>query len=198
MTELEVRAKNGDQDAFAQLVRDNEKRVYNLALRMVGNPADAEDVAQEAFLNAWKGLAFFKGDSTFATWVYRLTTNAAIDFLRRRETRRTGGQLSLDDEAAADPVDPAPSPQEALERSEQKEALRRGLAALSEEHRQVLEMRAMDGLSYEEIGQLLDLPSGTVKSRLARGRLALKKILTQNGNLSAFFPSMETEAEQRR
>ena len=97
MTDLEQRAKNGDEDAFAQLVLDNQKRVYNQALRMVKHPSDAEDVAQEAFLNAWKGMDFFKGDCTFATWMHRLTQNAAIDFLRRRRAIQDEA-VSLEDE----------------------------------------------------------------------------------------------------
>ena len=196
MTEQELldRARRGDEDAFAQLVEDNQRRLYNLALRMTGRPEDAEEVVQEAFLNAWRGLDFFKGDSTFATWVYRLTSNAAIDHLRR--ARRAGEPLSLsgdDEDAATELPDPYPGPQEELERTERAAALRRALDTLSPPHRQVLEMRALDGLSYEEIAQLLDLTPGTVKSRLARARLALKKLLAEDGNFSAFLSSMETE-----
>ena len=196
MTEQELvsRARAGDESAFAQLVEDNQRRVYNLALRMTGRPEDAEEVVQEAFLNAWRGLDFFKGESTFATWIYRLTSNAAIDHLRRE--RRAGEVLSLDaegDAAPLEPADPAPGPQEALERRERAAALRRALDALSPQHREVLEMRAADGLSYEEIAALLDLTPGTVKSRLARGRLALKKLLAEDGNFSGFLSSMESE-----
>ena len=196
MTERELldRARRGDEDAFAQLVEDNQRRLYNLALRMTGRPEDAEEVVQEAFLNAWRGLDFFKGDSTFATWVYRLTSNAAIDHLRR--ARRAGEPLSLsgdEEDAATELPDPDPGPQEELERTERAAALRRALDTLSPPHRQVLEMRALDGLSYEEIAQLLDLTPGTVKSRLARARLALKKLLAEDGNFSAFLSSMETE-----
>lgn len=196
MTEQELldRARRGDEDAFAQLVEDNQRRLYNLALRMTGRPEDAEEVVQEAFLNAWRGLDFFKGDSTFATWVYRLTSNAAIDHLRR--ARRAGEPLSLsgdEEDAATELPDPDPGPQEELERTERAAALRCALDTLSPPHRQVLEMRALDGLSYEEIAQLLDLTPGTVKSRLARARLALKKLLAEDGNFSAFLSSMETE-----
>ena len=121
MTEQELvsRARAGDESAFAQLVEDNQRRVYNLALRMTGRPEDAEEVVQEAFLNAWRGLDFFKGESTFATWIYRLTSNAAIDHLRRE--RRAGEVLSLDaegDAAPPEPTDPAPGPEAALERRE--------------------------------------------------------------------------------
>ena len=89
MTEAELiaRAKAGDPGAFEQLVLDNQNRVYSLALRMLGDPEDAQDAAQEAFLNAWRALPTFKGESSFSTWVYRLTSNACIDHLRRRKRR---------------------------------------------------------------------------------------------------------------
>lgn len=112
--ELVRAAAGGDEDAFAQLVALHEKKVYNLALRMCGDPEDAWDAAQEAFLSAWRGLPSFRGEAGFSTWLYRLTSNAAIDLLRRN--RRQRGEASLDDEnLGIDAVDRAPSPQEQAE-----------------------------------------------------------------------------------
>ena len=185
--ELVTRAKGGDNDAFAQLMRDNETRIYNLTLRMTGNPEDALDLAQEAFLNAWRGLKFFKGDSAFSTWVYRLASNACIDFLRRRK-RRQDISLSMptdeEDESQPDIPDDRFSPEQELERQELRRAVAQGLEQLSDEHRQVLVMRELSGLSYQEIADILDLEAGTVKSRIARARISLRKILLESGNFS--------------
>ncbi|MBE6957013.1 MAG: sigma-70 family RNA polymerase sigma factor [Ruminococcaceae bacterium] len=189
MTEQELvsRARAGDDKAFEQLMLDNQTRIYNLTLRMTGNPEDALDLAQEAFLNAWKGLKFFKGDSTFATWLYRLATNACLDHLRKRKRRQDVWlpQLADDeDDSLPDVPDERYRPDTTYERQERLEALQQGLAKLSDEHRQVLVMRELDGLSYQEIGDVLDLEAGTVKSRIARARLALRKILLETGNFS--------------
>ena len=117
--ELVRAAAGGDEDAFAQLVALHEKKVYNLALRMCGDPEDAWDAAQEAFLSAWRGLPSFRGEAGFSTWLYRLTSNAAIDLLRR--TKRQRGEASLDDEnLGIDAVDRTPSPQEQAEASERR------------------------------------------------------------------------------
>lgn len=191
--ELVRAAAGGDEDAFAQLVALHEKKVYNLALRMCGNPEDAWDAAQEAFLSAWRGLPAFRGEAGFSTWLYRLTSNAAIDQLRR--TRRQRGESSLDDESLGiDAIDRTPSPQERAEESELRGAVTAGLARLSDSHRQALVLREVQELSYEEIASVLEVDLGTVKSRISRARSALRKILQESGNLSGYLPSKPTEA----
>ena len=135
--ELIRRAQRGDGEAFRQLVEAYQTQVYRLALRMCGESA-ADDVTQEAFLAAWRALPDFRGDCRFSTWLYRLTTNAGIDWLRREKRYR-----STDDVTELELPDDAPSPQEQAEQAETQSAVRRALSRLSEEHRQVLQLRYM-------------------------------------------------------
>ena len=190
MTEQELvrAAAGGDTEAFERLVRTYENKIYHLALRMCGSADEAADIAQEAFLAAWRGLPSFRGEANFATWLYRLTSNAAIDYLRRQKKQR--GDLSLDDEELGlDAVDTAPGPQDAAEGAELRSAVSEGLGRLGEDHRQVLVLREIQGLSYEEIAAVLAVDLGTVKSRISRARSALRKILLESGNLSGYLPS---------
>ena len=190
MTEQELvrAAAGGDTEAFERLVETYENKIYTLALRMSGSPDDAGDIAQEAFLAAWRGLPAFRGEAGFATWLYRLASNATIDYLRRQRKQR--GELSLDDEELGlDAVDAGPGPQDAAEGEEVRSAVAAGLGALSEGHRQVLVLRELQGLSYEEIAAVLAVDLGTVKSGISRARSALRKILLENGNLSGYLPS---------
>ncbi len=194
--ELARAAAGGDESAFEALVGLHEKKVYNLALRMCGSPEDARDVAQEAFLSAWRGLPRFRGEAGFSTWLYRLTQNAAIDHLRR--TRRQQGERSLEDEILGlDAADPTPSPQEQTEGAELRRAVLAALEQLSEEHRQVLVLREVQEMRYEEIAGELGLDLGTVKSRISRARSALRKILLKSGNLSGWLPSKPTESMRK-
>ncbi len=195
---LVCQAKEGSREAFSRLMELHQTKVYNLALRMTGSPEDAADLSQEAFLNAWRGLSSFQGDSAFSTWLYRLTSNACIDFLRREKRRRgvesipfslEGGEVDYTNVLP----DHTPSPQSILEGKELKEAIRRGLEQLSPEHRQVLVLREIAGLSYGEIATAANLEEGTVKSRIARARLSLRNILRSGGNFSASSSSSKAE-----
>lgn len=190
-------ARRGDESAFESLVRLYEKRVFSLAVRMCGNAEDAAEAAQEAFLAAWQGLRFFRGDSSFSTWLYRLTANACVDLLRREGRHRSAAGPSLDDEELNRdvPDNTVPSPQEEAERRELRAQIEEGLRALSPEHRQVLVLREMHQLSYDEIARVLDLDVGTVKSRISRGRKQLRNFLLRSGNFLAAPPSKETGKE---
>lgn len=180
------RVQQGDVDAFETLVTAYEKNVYNLALRMTGNREDAQDMAQEAFIKAYNSLPGFRGDSKFSVWLYRIVSNVCLDFLRRQK-RRPASSLSVEDdegeETQLDVADVSQSPEVLLEQKLTREAVRRGLDQLPEEQRQILLLREIQGLSYEEIGQTLGLEAGTVKSRIFRARKRLCAFLLQDGNI---------------
>ena len=189
-------ARQGDQDAFEALVRLYEKRVFALTMRMCKNPEDAAEAAQEAFLSAWQGLRFFRGESSFSTWLYRLASNACVDLLRREGRHRAAAGPSLNDEELnLDVPDTARSPQEEAERKELGRQIEAGLQSLSPDHRQVLILREMHQLSYDEIAETLSLDVGTVKSRINRGRKQLRNFLLQSGNFSAAPASNKAEKE---
>ena len=197
--DLVLRAKRGDQDAFEQLVLDNQNRIYSLALRLMGDREEAADLAQEAFLKAWQGLPTFQGESSFSTWLYRLTSNVCIDALRRNRRRQAVAEtVSLDDDDSwIEPADWEGDPQRLLERAELSRAVERGMEALPDHFRQVLVLRELSGLSYQEIGTAMELDLGTVKSRIARARVALRKILLADGNFSHKTSSNPAEKEER-
>ena len=175
----------GDQEAFANLMALHEKQVYNLCLRMTGHPEDARDLAQEAFLKAWRGLQFYKFESSFSTWLYRLTSNVCIDFLRQQKRRVTGSLTVTDEdggEGELEILDPTPLPEQQVSAREDQAQIAAALSQLEEEFRLALTLRVVEDLSYEEIGEILDLSPGTVKSRLARARISLANFLQKTGN----------------
>lgn len=189
-------ARGGDQEAFAALVRLYEKRVFALTLRMCKNPEDAAEAAQDAFLAAWQGLRFFRGESSFSTWLYRLASNACVDLLRREGRHRAAVGPSLnDEELGLDAPDPAPTPHEAAEQKELRDVIDAGLQSLSENHRKVLILREIHQLTYDEIASTLDLDVGTVKSRISRGRKQLRKFFLESGNFS--LPSSSNQVKRR-
>jgi RNA polymerase sigma-70 factor (ECF subfamily) len=168
--EFVARLRAGDRRAFEELVRAHQHRVYGLALRMLGDAAEAQDVAQEAFLRAHRGLAEFRGDARLSTWLYTIASRLCLNRLAGSERRLTRSG----DEALDRVVDVRPGPDEALERDELDAALHRAIAELPEERRVVVVLRDVDGLAYEEIAEILALPVGTVRSRLHRARLDLR------------------------
>ena len=182
------RARDGDREAFGALVEQYRDNVYRLAYRMCGNAYDADEAAQEAFVAAWRALPNFRGDAKFSTWLYRLTTNAAIDVMRREKRHQTVGDGEM-----VDLADDADSPQETVERTEQQETVQKALATLSEEYREVLLLRYMEELDYAEIAEVLQLPSGTVKSRINRAKAALKTALLKSGNIFGGSSVIHTE-----
>ncbi len=191
----------GDSNAFGELVEAYQDKVYNLALRMCGNADDAFDLSQEAFFRAWRGLSGFQFESAFSTWLFRLTSNVCLDWLRAKKRRPTVSLTTLDDEGEEtqlDVPDPGKSPEELLLAAEDRSALTKALNELPVEYRQILTLRAIDDLSYTEIAEVLHLREGTVKSRISRARLALRKKLLQNGNKLESEASIPSERRDAR
>lgn len=177
-TGLIERCRAGDQQAFDELVTRYERRVYSLAFRMTGNVEDANDLAQEAFVRVFTALPGFKGESSFSTWLYRIVTNVCLDELRRRGRQAVVSidqpVLREDGALVRQTADPNGGPLDRLERTEVRQAVQLGISMLQPDHRAVLILRDLQGLSYEEIAVALGCSLGTVKSRLNRSRLALR------------------------
>ncbi len=176
----------GDANAFEELVLKYEKTVYNLALRMVGDRDDAFDMTQEAFIKAYGSLSSFRGDSKFSVWIYRITTNVCLDFLRSKSRKQ---QVSLtvsdddDEDAQLDIPDPSSTPEQQLIKKISMQSVEEGLKTLPDKQRQILVMRELGGMSYAEIGKALSLEEGTVKSRIFRARKRLCTFLLDSGNI---------------
>ena len=177
---------DGNINDFEQLVTAYEKNVYNLALRMVGDPDDAADITQETFIKAYRALGSFRGDSKFSSWIYRIASNVCLDFLRSR-SRRAQVPLSFENEDAEGEIelpDMSQNPEEVLMKKLSMEAVRRGMEKLPPKQRQILVLRELCGLSYAELAQTLSVEEGTVKSRIFRARKRLCAILLGDGNIS--------------
>ena len=171
-------AKGGDASAFETLMGAYEQRVYALCLRMMGNPHDGEDVAQEAMLRIWQRLAQFRGDSAFSTWVYRVTASCCTDALRRRSPQSS---LEALQEEGFDARDDAPTPQERQEARETQRAIAAALSDVPADMRSVFLLRDVHGLSVEDTARALGISGGTVKSRLSRAREKLAQYLGAKG-----------------
>ena len=188
-----VRARRGELSAFEELVRKYEKRVYAVALRSSGSPEDAADITQEVFLRAWRSIETFRGDSGFSTWLFRITMNMCVDHARHKQSQPQCQPLVIGEDAERPIPDTAPTPEEYLDNSELGRELAAALDAVSEEHRRIVLLRDVSGMSYTEIAEVLEISEGTVKSRLARARVALRRILLERGNLFEAAPSKDTK-----
>ncbi len=191
----------GDNNAFGQLVELYQDRVYNLALRMCGNQDDAFDLSQEAFFRAWRGLSGFQFESAFSTWLFRLTSNVCLDWLRAKKRRPTVSLTTVDDEdqeVQMELPEPGKSPEELLLAAEDREALAKAMNQLPVEYRQILTLRAIDDLSYTQIAEILKLREMCIRDSLNRARAALRKKLLQNGNKMESETSTPSERRDAR
>lgn len=174
-------AQEGNMEALAALVERHKGRVYRTLYRVIGNAQDAEDLAQEVFLKLFRSLNSYRGDAAFTTWLHRLTLNVAFDWLRARKRRPLTVPLEPPGETAGEPIplpaSPAEGPEETALRGERREQLRQAIEALAPEYREVVLLYHFHHLSYQQIGDRLDLPVRTVETRLYRARAQLRKRL---------------------
>lgn len=176
-------SKAGNTDSFELLIAQHQKKVFNLAYRVLGNMEDANDVAQEALIKAYKGIKNFKGKSSFSTWLYTIVNNTCIDFIRKNrknnviyldkeyETEKGSYKMELSSNEDA--------PEEILEKKEVQNLVRQSINELSDDHKKVIILRDIQGFSYKEIAQILNCSEGTVKSRISRARENLKIIIEE-------------------
>jgi len=176
--------QRGDVDAFRPLVERHQKKMLNIAYRMMGDYEAASEVVQDAFLHAYKAIRKFRGEARFSTWLCRIVINLSKNRIRQMKTQSEREGVSLDapietedGQVSQDPPSGEPSALEQMERKEVQTAVQMCINALESDYREVLVLRDIQGLSYDEIGEILEIPGGTVKSRLFRARDALKEDL---------------------
>ena len=176
--------KKGKVDAFEVLVRKNQRRMLNIAYRMMGDYDEACEIVQDAFVSAYRGIKNFKGRSKFSTWLYTIVMNLAKNRLKQLKTQRNHEKYSIDDplltnegEIHVDPASGDPSPLERLEKKDIQHKVQGCIDALEHEFREVIVLRDIQGFSYDEISNVLEVPEGTVKSRLFRARDTVKDCL---------------------
>jgi RNA polymerase sigma-70 factor (ECF subfamily) len=170
------RAQQGESNALEQLIYACEKRVYNISYRFMGNEADAYDMAQESLIKIYKGISSFKGESSLSSWVYRLTVNTCMDGLRKRKHTPVSLEYSMEMGVPFEDT-LSETPEEQVLSLERAEDVQKAINLLSEAYKAVIIMRDIDGYSYEEISELLEISVGTVKSRINRGREKLRELL---------------------
>lgn len=183
---LVQRVQQGDQRAFKQLVERYQRKIYAVALGMLKDKEDARDVAQEAFVKVYRYMQHFKGDASFYTWLYRITVNICIDHMRRKGSSKGDEAVEFDEAVAMDTSEAnlgalgsklGTNPQKSALRKELAEKIAQAFEQIPEAHRQILLLREVEGMSYEDLARVLKIPKGTVMSRLFHARLKMQKIL---------------------
>ena len=177
--------KRGSQTAFEQLLELYSEKVYHTAFHMLSNEEDANDAAQETFLAIYKSIGRFRAESSLSTWIYKITVNTCINLARKNQKHAT---VPMEFNAHGELVDlqlpdTAPTPEEAVIGKVSYEEVRHAIDQLGGEHRTVIVLRDIENLSYEEIAQIVNLPQGTVKSRINRARSQLRQIILKNREL---------------
>ncbi|GHU71054.1 hypothetical protein AGMMS49992_04400 [Clostridia bacterium] len=171
------RAQNGDTEAYEQLILPLEQRIYALCYRITNNREDAFDCAQEVMLRAYRSIGEYRSQASFATWIYRITTNVCLDMIRRRRVKPFVSLEALMD-TGFPLADRSHNPHDLLERSDLNQALKEGIARLPLEMRAAIILRDVQGLTYEEVASILHINIGTVKSRISRARERLRRMLS--------------------
>ncbi|MGL4791623.1 MAG: sigma-70 family RNA polymerase sigma factor [Anaerotignaceae bacterium] len=177
------KAQQGDSQAFGKLVQSHERFVYNVIYRMISNPEDAKDISQEVFIKAFKYIGKFDGKASFSTWLYRIAVNACIDELRKRKGKDTvsvEAQLELEENSVKMQfADESSNVEDKIIAKEGLTLIKEAMEKISQEHKTIIVLRDIEGLSYAEIAEITETSLGTVKSRLARARKALKEIIIE-------------------
>lgn len=179
---LTTKAQNGDIQAFELLISKHQKKVYNIAFNYLKNYDDAQEISQEAFIKAFKSIKQFNNNSTFTTWLYRITTNTCIDFLRKSKNKQAMSldmeiSLNNDSNIRIEVASKEDTPDIIYEKMELKKTIYSALDHLKEEQKSVVILKDIQGFNYEEISEILNIPIGTVRSRLNRSRKYLKELL---------------------
>jgi len=187
--EVIERCKVGDEKAFAEVVLHSQKKVFNIAYRMLGNLEEAKDLAQEVFLSVFKSIKDLKEEIKFEAWLTQITLNHCRNRWKYLKRRQYFNSDSLDDPIETEDgsmpraiVDPSDNPETLYEKKSIQQFIQRGLMKLKEDQRELIVLRDLQGYSYEEMGQWLGLPEGTIKSKLHRARMDLKEILERSAH----------------
>lgn len=174
---LIIRASRGDVEAFSRLVRDRSGFVYRVAQRIVG-PDKAQDASQEVWVRVWQRITDFRGESAFSTWLYKITVNACLD-ARRKDQRREARELPEEPPYLPEAPTSDNDPESSALNKERREEIFASLEYVREDHRAALVLRHMEGLSYEEIAEVMDVPTGTAKGWVSRGRASMLVALSE-------------------